>query len=802
MIHPFSIKKALYTTNTDAAHSAEFILDNQENTYWEPYTPSLILDLGEDTKFNRVTIYEHADADNPDTIHILGYLLEASCDGTNYNAVDAYEVKNPATKSGAITLSGIHNYYRIDCKQQEARYIRFTVTKTKPGTLPQISKIVVSQRPVTQLDREWHAFIHDTTWQNGLDVSAIGKGSLIADCNGGTLQLMVTDRPFVHNITGDVDFSVDHPELASVSPAGLVTARKPGHVRVTAVSRTTGLSGRVSIEIMAPEATYKNTWEDLIATYQVPEWYRKCKFGLYFHWGAYAVIARGNEWFISRMHKKVEEDERFFLDKFGKYDTLGNRIGYKDCYKYFTGDQFDADAWADLAIQAGAKFLVPVSEHHDSFTLYNSSYTRWKAPAVSVHRDVIQELKEAACRKGLKFGFSNHFKENHVFFDPVDDTEFTDTFEPNNFDFYANPSSTWNDDKQNTLDQQWYNRTTELVDQYDPDFMLFDWHVVGDDYTKDFLTHYYNHAEKTNPDGVVMTIKLKALDGGYVRGVERGRSAEIRDLPWEGNTSIGRKSWGYIDDEEYKSSLELVNSLADIVSKNGIFLLNVGPDRHGMIPQVAQDILREIGDWLKHNGESIYNTKPWSVYGEGPVVVQDGYLDEVTPEFTPEDFRFTQAVDGSKLYVIGMKYPQGSKKILIKTLNQDFLGEQLEKVTLLNGGTQLPWSVTAAGLEVTLPEKNPDRMVDTYALGLEFEGSVPQLHVPKHKITVIGGTSNYFSAKKGTAIVINALHEKDGKKFKYWKFLSPSPIINTVTVPHAMVVVQDEDIVVQAVYED
>ena len=109
-------------------------------------------------------------------------------------------------------------------------------------------------------------------------------------------------------------------------------------------------------------------------------------------------------------------------------------------------------------------------------------------------------------------------------------TEFEDTFEPNNFDFYANPSSQWNKEKQNTLDQQWYNRTTELVDKYDPDFMLFDWHVVGDDYTKDFLTHYYNHAEKTNPDGVIMTIKLKALDGGYVRGVERGRAAEIRDL--------------------------------------------------------------------------------------------------------------------------------------------------------------------------------------------------------------------------------------------------------------------------------
>lgn len=796
------VRKVQSSTKTTDMHSAEFILENKEGTYWEPCASSLILDLGEITKFNRVTIYEHADADVIDTIHILGYTLDVSNDGINYEMIDSYEVKNPETKSGAITLSGVHNYYRVDCKQQQARYIRFTVTKTKPGTLPQISKIEVSQREITQLDREWSQFTNDKSWQNEIDVSAIGKGSMIADCFGGTLQLMVTDRPFVNDVTEDVEFSVDCPEIASVSATGLVTAKKPGLVQVKAVSKTTGLSGSLKIEILDPGATYKNSWDDLIETYQVPDWYRNSKFGLYFHWGAYAVIAHGNEWFISRMHKKEEDDERFFLDKFGKYDSLGNRIGYKDCYKYFMGDKFHADEWADLAIKAGARFLVPVSEHHDGFTLYDSSYTRWKAPSVSLKRDVIRELKEAALKKGLKFGFSNHYKEKHVFFDPVDDTEFEDTFEPNNFDFYANPSSQWNKEKQNTLDQQWYNRTTELVDKYDPDFMLFDWHVVGDDYTKDFLTHYYNHAEKTNPDGVIMTIKLKALDGGYVRGVERGRAAEIRDLPWEGNTSISRKSWGYIEDEEYKSSLELVNSLADIVSKNGVFLLNVGPDRHGCIPKEAQDILCEIGDWLKNNGEAIYNTRPWSVYGEGPTTVPDGYLDEITPDFTSEDFRFTQSIDQSRMYIIGMKYPEKSRKIVIKTLNKEFLQEQLKKVILLNGEKELDFSVTETGLEINLLDTNPDKKVDAYALRLEFKTSVPQLEVVKYKITVIDGTSNYFSAKKGTSVVINALEEKDGAKFKYWKFLGNSPVINNVNIPHAHILVQDEDIVVQAIYGD
>lgn len=134
-------------------------------------------------------------------------------------------------------MSGVHNYYNVDCKQQVARYIKFTVTKTKAGTLPQISKISVSRRAATQLDHEWSEFINDASWQNQLDISAIGKGTLIADCNGGSLQLKVTDRPYVNDITSDVVFEVDNSELAAVSESGLVTAKASGIVTVTAVQK-------------------------------------------------------------------------------------------------------------------------------------------------------------------------------------------------------------------------------------------------------------------------------------------------------------------------------------------------------------------------------------------------------------------------------------------------------------------------------------------------------------------------------------------------------------------------------------
>ncbi len=784
-------------------HTPDAITDANPQTYWEPSEAqaSLVIDLGENTRFNRVTILEHSNCNEEDTIHILGYELSVSEDKKNFDIISAYQVENPETKSGAITLKQFHSYYRVDCKQQNARYIKFSVTKTKPDTLPQITGITVNQRPVTELDREWSNFINDTSWQKEVDVSAIGRGSLIANYNGGTLQLKVTDRPYVNDITSKVIFTLDNPELATVSETGLVTAKASGVVRVTATSKETGLSGSLNIEILEPDTKFKNTWGNLISTYKAPDWYTKGKFGLYFHWGAYAVIARENEWFISRMHKKVEDDERFFLDKFGEYDTLGNRIGYKDCYKYFSGDQFNADVWAELAKKAGAKFIIPTSEHHDGFTLYNSDNTRWKATNWGPKRDVIQELKDAAIKQGLKFGFSNHYKEKHVFMDPVDNTAFTDTFEPNNYDFYSNPTATWDENKQNTLDQYWYNRTTELVDKYDPDFVLFDWHVIGDDYTKDFLTHYYNHAEKTNPDGVVMTIKLKANDGGFIRGVERGQAAEIRDMPWEGNTSISRKSWGYIEDESYESSVEIVDTMADIVSKNGIFLLNVGPDRHGIIPKEAQMIITEIGDWMEHNGDAIYNTKPWSCFGEGPTIVEDGYLVKKSAVFTADDYRFTQSIDDHYLYIIGMRYPF-DKKITIKTLNSYNVSmDNLKNVVLLNGKIPLTYEQTGDGFSVTLPDENPDQKVNAFALRLEFDKEVPLMEVKKYKITVEGGTSIYRSVKAGITTTLNAFPGKNGAVFKKWEVLPETVEINDPTSPYAKLVMPECDIVAKAIYD-
>lgn len=801
-------KPILSEQGSTEGHAPDKITDGNLVTYWEPdvANASVIIDLGKQTKFNRITLYENADYKVPSTIHILGYELSVSNDGKNYTPIDSYKIYNPKTIAGAISINMInqcHSYYNVDCKPQNARYIKFSVTKTKEGTLPQISEIEVSDRPVSEKDQKWSDFINDTSWQKAIDVSAVGRGSLIANANGGTLQLMVTDRPYTNDITDKVTFSIDDPSKATVSPTGLVVAKAPGKVIVTATSQVTGATGTVDIDIMPPDAKYKDSWQSLRDTYKVPEWYTDAKFGLYFHWGGYAVTAKDKEWYTQRMYKGGEDDTRFFLDKFGKYDSLGNEIGYKDSYKYFTADQFNAEEWVKIAKDTGAKFITPVAEHHDGFALYDSSYTKWSSKNL-LGRDFIKELQDAAAKEeDMHFGFTNHFKENNVFFNPIEKTVFRDIFNPKFYDFYNNIDSTWNDTMQNRHDQMWYNRATELVDKYHPEFMLFDWLVVGDDYGRDFLDYYYNQAVENNPEGVVMTTKMEIIDGANVRGVERGQAAEIREMPWEANTSISRKSWGYIDNEDYKSSLELVDSMADVVSKNGIFNLNVGPDLHGQIPQAAQVILGEIGDWMRNNGEAIYATKPWCSFGEGPTYVEDGYKVKTTPIFTSDDYRFTQSKDSKKLYVIGMKYPEEekSKKIMLKTLNKnDFSLENLESIALVNGNIKLPYTQTEEGLMVTLPDTNPDQKVDAYALRLEFKDKVPEIPIVKYKITVKGGTSNYSTAKEGTGIMLNAYPATEGTVFDHWEIESGEISFETAESPYTRVDMPASDIVIKAVY--
>jgi alpha-L-fucosidase len=186
-----------------------------------------------------------------------------------------------------------------------------------------------------------------------------------------------------------------------------------------------------------------------------------------------------------------------------------------------------------------------------------------------------------------------------------------------------------------------------------------------------------------------------------VLDIERGQLASIRPKYWQTDTSISNKSWGYIENDTFKSPQFVVQQLVDIVSKNGNLLLNIGPKSDGTIPEQVQQVLRDVGSWLKVNGDAIYGTRVWRTFGEGPTKVAEGAFHDTDSEpYTAEDFRFT--TKGDTLYAIEMDWPHTSEAV-ISSLASGTLGTQPIKSVFLLGSGNLQFKSEADGLHITVP---------------------------------------------------------------------------------------------------
>jgi alpha-L-fucosidase len=378
-----------------------------------------------------------------------------------------------------------------------------------------------------------------------------------------------------------------------------------------------------------------------------------------------------------------------------------SQFGYKDFIPLFEAEKWNPEAWADLFVQSGARYVVPVAEHHDGFAMYASSVTRWNAKNMGPHRDVVGELFAALRQRGVKTGVSSHYAFNRSYY--TCEPGF-DTCDPKLSDLYGDKTTLSDTASPEFLDR-WWRRTVEIADKYQPDVFWFDFGINYPEfqpYLQRFAAHYYNRGIEWNK-GVVLQYKTihkgSFPEGTAVLDIERGKLAGIREMVWQTDTSISRKSWGYIEGDDFKSADSLIDDLVDIVSKNGCLLLNVGPKADGSIPEEAQKILREIGAWLKVNGEAIYGTRPWKVYGEGPTREQEGHMGErrARPEFQPSDIRFT--VKGKALFAIALAKPSG---VLLVTALRAGQG-RVKSVRLLGASGSLRFTQTAAALEVPLP---------------------------------------------------------------------------------------------------
>jgi alpha-L-fucosidase len=242
------------------------------------------------------------------------------------------------------------------------------------------------------------------------------------------------------------------------------------------------------------------------------------------------------------------------------------------------------------------------------------------------------------------------------------------------------------------------------VEKYHPDIMYFDWWIGQPSIRQDlarFAAFYYNSSLKNGNPGGVINYKDYAMNANAgVLDIERGQLAGIRQKYWQTDTSISNKSWGYIENDTFKSPQFVVQQLVDIVSKNGNLLLNIGPKSDGTIPEQVQQVLLEVGSWLRVNGEAIYGTRTWRTYGEGPTKVTEGAFHDTDSEpYTAEDFRFT--VKGDTLYAIEMDWPTTNEAVIHSLAGT--LGEKpITSVSLLGGGS-LQFKSEPDGLHITLP---------------------------------------------------------------------------------------------------
>lgn len=507
---------------------------------------------------------------------------------------------------------------------------------------------------------------------------------------------------------------------------------------------------------------FQPTWSSL-ETYQVPEWFRNAKFGIWAHWGPQCVEGSG-DWMARSMYLEGSAEYKYHVEHYGH----PSEVGFKDIIPLFKAEKWNPDALVAFYKKIGAQYFFALGNHHDNFDLWDSKYQAWNSKNMGPKRDILAEWEQAARKYELPFGISFHADHAWTWYEPsqrydrngpkagvpYDGTltkadgkgKWWEGYDPQELYAQNHPMSkgSWVD---GMIHSQWawgngaslptqeyctnfYDRTVDAINRYNPDLIYFDVTVVPfypiSDAGLKIAAHFYNHNMATHKGKLEAVMLSKILDENQrkaiVWDVERGAPNEIMEQPWQSCSCIG--GWHYntsiYENNWYKSAADVVKLLVDIVSKNGNLLLSVPLRADGTFDEKEEKILNEFGDWMNINKEAILDTRPWEIFGEGPIAEADikinaqGFNEGSYSKATAQEIRFTQTK--KDLYATVLAWPT-EKQILIKSLSDEsklFPGK-ISRVELLGYG-KVSFTRTDKGLLINMPDKQINKIAPVFKI--------------------------------------------------------------------------------------
>ena len=489
------------------------------------------------------------------------------------------------------------------------------------------------------------------------------------------------------------------------------------------------------------EQTYTPDWESLAKHEPAPQWYQDAKFGIYMTWGPYCVPEFGSEWYPRNMHFKGSPEYEYHVNNYGPL----NEFSYHDFIPMFTCENFDADEWGNLLKKSGARFAGLIAEHHDGFAMWDSDCTPWNAMDMGPKQDVVGEMCRSIKANGLKFMTTFHHARNLQRYSvpAVYEAEMKRECEREGKRFHLSHYPWFEDMPPRSEDPElkylygnipeekwckeiWLGKLEEVIDRYEPDIIYFDsWlNYIPEKYREEFCAYYLNSAQEKDKD-VVIVRKQEDLPLDFtVEDLEIARKSEISHLTWQTEMTISDGSWSYIRDMKLKPASQILHTLADVVSKNGIFVLNISPTYSGVIPDDQREVLLKIGKWLETNGEAIYGTEAWITYGEGPTIQPEGNFKNADAfhklAYTPDDVRFTRK--GDTVYVITLGEPMSGSTYSLKSFGLSHIGPEkvIKNVSLLGSDAKVGYKLTDLRLILDIPEADYDMAA---VFKIEFENS-------------------------------------------------------------------------------